>query len=257
MNIPEKLKVDAIVEAILEIRFDCDESRRLPEIVVGKLAQFEKWRDFSVTRLPVAEMPIQLRKSDSNLKYNPVIELRSASGQRVVKVGENALSYHVLQEYPGWSNWKHELAEVIAYIYSCLSGLSIDRVGLRYVNLFTFDDHGVSGVRDLNFSVAIAGGDLDLPMNLNYSSRPSEVHSAVTRIASPEFVGSPTKSNMTALVDIDISTDGAFQPSSAEKLIEWVGQAHDHEKSEFFRLFTERMRELLVEEEGIGQNSSR
>lgn len=56
LTLPKKLKKDAIAEALCEVRFECEESVSLPEIVVGKLAEFQLWRSFQKVRLPVSEV---------------------------------------------------------------------------------------------------------------------------------------------------------------------------------------------------------
>ena len=74
--LPEKLKNDAIAEAVCEVRFECEESVSLPEIVVGRLAEFETWRDYQKVRLPISDIPVSIRYQDPNLKNQPVLELR-------------------------------------------------------------------------------------------------------------------------------------------------------------------------------------
>lgn len=46
--IPTKLKHDAIVEAVVEIRFDMP-AKTIPEIFFGRLAEYEPWRGIRAT----------------------------------------------------------------------------------------------------------------------------------------------------------------------------------------------------------------
>ena len=70
--IPQKLKHDAIVEALVEIRFDAS---TIPEVLLGRLADHEPWKGFDQRRLPAYEIPAPIRQADANLRYNPWFEL--------------------------------------------------------------------------------------------------------------------------------------------------------------------------------------
>ena len=185
-TLPKKLKKDAIAEAICEIRFECEESLSLPEIVVGKLAEFDVWRDFEKIRLPVAEVPASIRSQDPNLKNQPILEFRARDGSRLAKIGVNVLSYHRLAPYKGWESFKPEIDRTIEFLFGSFQSFKATRLGFRYVNVFTAEDHGINDVRDLNYSVNLAGDDLQDPQNLNYRKMRSDNHSVQVRIASPD-----------------------------------------------------------------------
>jgi hypothetical protein len=48
-RIPAKLKYDAIVEALLEVRFDMT---TIPEVLLGRLADCPSWKGFEQDRMP-------------------------------------------------------------------------------------------------------------------------------------------------------------------------------------------------------------
>jgi hypothetical protein len=68
--IPAKLKNDAIVEALVELRFDMP-TGGLPEIFFVRLAQNPAWKDFEQRMLPAFHIPPVVRQSDENLRYQP------------------------------------------------------------------------------------------------------------------------------------------------------------------------------------------
>jgi uncharacterized protein (TIGR04255 family) len=117
------------------------------------------------------------------------------------------------------------------------------------VNLFTDDDHGINSVTNLNYSVDVAGEHLDAPQNLNYRLVRSDDHIVQVRIASPEFVSGSIGRNVQVLADLDVFTPPNFETSDAEAAKKWIEGAHTYEKEEFFKLFTDKMRERLVEVE--------
>lgn len=245
--LPKKLKIDAIAEALCEVRFECDESTSLPEIVVGRLAEFEAWHDFEKVRLPVSDIPATIRSQDPNLKVQPVLELRERTGSLLVKVGVNALSYHRLAPYPGWDDFKPEIIRTIEFLFCSFQSFRATRLGFRYVNVFTTEEHGVNDARDLYYSVNLAGDNLQDPQNLTYRKVRSDNHVVQVRIASPEFVTAPIGKKVQVLLDLDVFTPNGFETNDAGTAKTWIEDAHTYEKEEFFRLFTDEMKDRLVE----------
>ncbi len=245
--LPRKLKRDAIAEAICEVRFECEESSSLPEIVVGRLAEHEMWRDFTKARLPASDIPAPVRSNHPNLKNEPILRLKESNGSRLVKIGVNVLSFHQLAPYPGWARFKPEIDKTLEILFSSFKEFNATRLGFRYINIFTDEAHGVGNVKDLNYSISVAGRDLTEPQNVNYQRFRSDKHTVQIRVASPEFVTSPAK--VQVLVDLDVFTPTGVETNDVEKACGWVEDAHTYEKEEFFILFTEDMMQRLVEAE--------
>jgi uncharacterized protein (TIGR04255 family) len=99
-EIPAKLKNDAIVEAVVELRFDLP-SGSLPEITFVRLAENPAWKEFQQRMLPLFHLPPQVRMSEVNLRYQPALELGAPDRQRTVRIGPQVLSYHRLAPYVG------------------------------------------------------------------------------------------------------------------------------------------------------------
>jgi uncharacterized protein (TIGR04255 family) len=213
---PRKLVKDAIAEALCEIRFECKESGTLPETVVSKLVEFEPWRSFQHVRLPLSDFPVSVRTQDPNLKYLPVIELREKSGPRVAKIGVNVLSFHHLPPYPGWNAFKPEIDIAIDHLFKSLPELRATRMGLRYINVFTKEDHGVSSVSDLKYSITVSGRALHEPQLLHYQIKRSDAHVVQVRIATPEFVTSSGGQKVDALVDLDVFTPNGWESTEVD-----------------------------------------
>ena len=83
-SLPQRIKPDAILEALVEFRFEHTE---LPELVLGRLLDIQLWSEFGQTRLPTADIPQTIREMDANLRYQPLVELRKDDGSRVAKIG--------------------------------------------------------------------------------------------------------------------------------------------------------------------------
>jgi uncharacterized protein (TIGR04255 family) len=242
LDLPRKLKKDAVAEALLEVRFD---STELGELVIGKLASHEMWKSFPGIRLPLADIPAPIRQADLNLAYQPVLERRNPDTTRIVKIGDRVLSYHALPPYPGWDALEPELHQVMEFVFTAVEGFAAKRFGFRYINVLT-PEHSVHGAKALNFNVAVAGAPLDAPLNLNYLRIRREQHHTIVRIASKEFVQNPAV-NLSALVDIDVFTPAGFSSTDMNQAKEWLSDAHEFLREEFFGLLTEKLKEKLVE----------
>src|ERR1039458_8731322 len=59
--IPEKLKHDAIVEALFEGLFSMS---TIPEVFFGRIAEYETWKNFKQTQLPFYQIPAVMRQAD-------------------------------------------------------------------------------------------------------------------------------------------------------------------------------------------------
>jgi uncharacterized protein (TIGR04255 family) len=243
-RIPRKLKRDPIVEALFELRFTSSE---ISEIVVGKLASWEQWKGFTAQRLPLADMPVTVRENDPNLAHQPVLQLQRSDGGRVVKIGPRVFSYHALQPYPGWAVFEPELTSCTEHLFGSLSDVSATRLGFRYLNVLTKDDHLIENLQDLNFDIRLADQALTCPLNLNYQRNWTPKHNSIVRIASKEFVQNPA-AGLTALVDVDVFTPEQFKSMDATEAQGWLGEAHKILKEEFFNLLPGAIIDKLDEE---------
>jgi hypothetical protein len=99
-ELPTKLKVDGLKEALFEIRF---RSNLTPEVFTGQLAG----KLGGIERLPFADIPFPIRRSDPNLAHQAILQARS--DRRLAKIGEQVFSWHVFPPYPGWQIFKGEV----------------------------------------------------------------------------------------------------------------------------------------------------
>src|SRR5580658_6612724 len=113
--LPARIDPDAILEAIVEIRFDAPTI--LPEVLFGRLSEHAAWAGFQQRRLAAYEIPAGLRESDVNLRFAPIFELVRPDSRRIVRIGPHAMSYHVLAPYPGWGVFRPEIEEAIDELY--------------------------------------------------------------------------------------------------------------------------------------------
>lgn len=241
-HVPEKLKNDAIVEAILELRFD---TKTIPEILIGRLADYGPWKTLTQRRLPAYEMPAILRQVDPNLRFQPVFELSGEN--RAIRVGSQVISYHRTVPYIGWERFWPELRETITGLFETAEGLAIGRLGLRYLNALRSDVHGISSIADLDLGIKVAGERIGGNVNLNFTTDVSSDAACTVRIATTEFIQGNLPPNTSVYVDVDVFTKDGFETLEQWAVESWVTAAHESEKQQFFRLLTDRSIDVLEE----------
>jgi uncharacterized protein (TIGR04255 family) len=244
MPAPRKLRVDSILEALVEIRFVTAEH---PEAVLGKLVSTESWRSFVRTTLPAGNVPPALREADPNLQILPTVELKAVDGSHAIHIGDRSIALHAYKPYPGWKVFYGQVSSLSENLFGAgLRDINVDRIGLRYINGFTKEDHGVQSLLDLNFNFNVNGNQIAEPMILQYQ-RSTGDHALLVKLSYPQFV-SPAIPGLSAFVDIDVATPVGFATRAHGVVVEWLKRAHDLEKDEFFALFTDELRRRLVEE---------
>lgn len=234
-DLPAKLKRDAITEALFEIRYEV--AGVIPEYTYVRLADYDEWKGYVQTRLPAYEIPPNLRSIEPTLKYQPLMQLTSQGDEpSAVRLGSNVLSFHRIKEYTGWARFRPELEAMVDRLFEIASGVSVTRLGLRYLNAFNVADHGIGGLRDLHLDMKVADEDLTEFVNLNYLEKVDGVGDVTVRIATPNFVNGSLPKDTTVFVDVDIgsASDATFADRAPVK--EWLVRAHDAEKRAFFHL---------------------
>jgi uncharacterized protein (TIGR04255 family) len=242
-NLPKKLKQDAIVEAVLEIRF---EHQNVPEVVVGRLAAASEWAGYQTVRLPIAELPAGVREADPDLKYQPIIQLQRPTPGEIVRIGPRTLSMHVLSPYPGWATFESRLSILVDELFQAVPTPYISRLGLKYVNAIT-PAHGVGAISDLAFRLEVAGAQPSTELTASYRFSPRPGVRAQVTLASPAFVAGMVPSAV-VFVDVDMSTPAPIGQASREVLLSWVAEAHDAEKEAFFALWPQQILNSLRED---------
>ncbi len=235
-SLPDKLKEDAIVEAVFEMRF---EMPVLPELLFGRLVDTPSWRKFEQRRLPAYDIPAVMRQADENLRYQAVFELSDGVEKRSIRLGPQVLSYHQYPPYPGWSRFEPSLHEAIEVLFAKSENLHIRRLGLRYLNAFRPELHGIRGIPDIDASIIVSGETISDTMNLNYTKKVATDVTARVMIATPDFVRGPLPPSTSLYVDVDVFTNEGYRATEVKTIKQWLTSAHQQEKVSFFGVLTE------------------
>jgi len=135
MGIPKKIDNCPIVDSVVELRF---KSSIFPNAVFGLIFKALQ-KDFSkVDKLPILQLPEQLRDSDPNFKFKAHYRLISDDGFSV-QVGPDVLVIGAPTPYPGWDKFFEKIQLVIKEVFKTDVIEDVVRLGVRFINFFDLD----------------------------------------------------------------------------------------------------------------------
>ncbi len=119
-----------------EIRFE-SKPDILPDAIFGMIYGELRSQYPKVEKLPILQIPDEIRFKDPHLKFNAYYKLTGSPF--VLQIGPRMLSVGCPGEYIGWDKFYSKILET----HSIISGLDlihkVTRLGIRYINFFTFD----------------------------------------------------------------------------------------------------------------------
>jgi uncharacterized protein (TIGR04255 family) len=239
-SLPEKLKHDAIVDAVFEVRFELP-PRTVPEIIYGRLSDVPEWKDLLPRRLPEADIPAFIRRLEPSFRNQPAFALSSKEGRKTVRIGPNMFAYSRLAPYPGWSEFGPEIEKAVDALFNAAPEIKVTRLGFRYINALRSDLHGVSGIEQFNATLKLSNEPLTTSFNLNYSLPAFDDTTVSIRVATVDLAQGNIPENTTMIADIDIYTREGFETHDKDAIKKWVDQAHTCEKAKFFGMLKEEI----------------
>ena len=132
IQLPNKIDICPIKEAILEIRYS---SEYPVDAIFGIL--YATIKDFFTEKpisLPILQLPESVREQDPNLKYHAYHKL--LKDNIILNIGPRVLTFINLTPYKGWKEWSKFFYGVLEKIKEIRVLNNIERIGLRYINLF-------------------------------------------------------------------------------------------------------------------------
>jgi uncharacterized protein (TIGR04255 family) len=225
MSIPKKITPCPIVDCSIELRFRTSVE---PGAVFGIGYSVFKNEYPNVEKMPILNVPEQIRLVDPNMVYQPWYRLRN--GGLVLSIGPKRVGLGKAGEYPGWPLFSNHLHRMIETLRGLGIADEIERVGLRYINFFDFDIFDkIKLVVSIN-DISVTSNQTLVRVAIPGRRYKSQMH--VTNQASVIVEGT----NRTgSIIDIDtfLETDlkDFFQNSTS--IIE---EGHSEEKEVFFSL---------------------
>ena len=232
MKIPKKITPCPIVEAIVEVRFN---SKTPDEAIFGIV--YDKFKDkFSKTeKLPILQIPEQIRSKDPNLRHKPCYKLTNED--LIIQVGPRVFSLANFENYMGWKSFSKVIKEIFKIFFHALSIDRVERIALRYVNLF----NELNILKKSNLKIELKSENLG-SNEINFIANiPSENFNRRLLIANHSEVTVNQNRYTGSIIDIDtVQNEFSFEKTiDFGKFIACINEAHIKEKELFFSLLNE------------------
>lgn len=232
---PTKITPDPIIDAVVEFRF---ESEIPPDAILGMLFSVVRKEFSNFKKLPIAEIPEEIRRNDPQLKFAPCYQSIS-KGYRL-NVGPSVISLGNPGDYVGWKeNFYPFLQNIIRQLEKSGIVKKFTRIGIRYIDFFATD------IFD-KITLSIKLNDKPLAAKQTTISTIFEHDQLVTRvnIQNNTIISRDNKQSIGSIID----TDTFFEPKdsiSFDELIEVVDKQHEVSLNVFFDLLKPDFLETL------------
>jgi len=225
MPLPVKIDPCPIADTGFEVRFT---PAMPPSAVFGIVyTALKNTHPSEVEQLPILQLPDSLLDQDPNLMYRPHHQI--SNDQFTVQIGPRILVISSKSPYPGWDVVREEVTNCLKAIVDAGVIKTIERMGMRYVNLFVGDV-----TEQLTIKVS-APDDLKLgAKSMRVEVKHLDLLSSVS--IHTEFGNAgETKDQIGTVVDIDTYILLQLDPG-AWGYADLLEQMHASEKSLFFSL---------------------
>ncbi|OHE57622.1 MAG: hypothetical protein A2Y36_14090 [Treponema sp. GWA1_62_8] len=229
-RLPKRISPCPISEAIFELRF----TPKMPEEAVFGVVYSAVREHFpgQVENLFPIQLPEALRRQDPNLQYAAQYRLRSEN--KIMSIGPRTISFSNTAPYLGWTAWSGFIQELLGKIRSTGVFGTIERTGLRYLNVF--ERRILDGIRmklSLNDSAII-----DESTTIRTEFLKSGIVS-ILQVNNNVEITVGERSFRGSLIDIDcLANLGESQDDFFMHSNEVIERSHNREKELFYSLLT-------------------
>lgn len=240
-KIPLKLNAEPIIEAIIEIRLEASESLSdmLPGVLLAKLGG----KAVKTEKLPPASIPKQIRDTDPNLSFQPLIKI-TLDDYRLL-VGDQLVALICpVQPYPGGAEVKQKAVELFGEVLALDIVEKVHRFSMKYTD-FIAADTLAEAVSHLTVNVTLGNNGLENCNGINFQFALGQDSSLINIVRVVAVADVARKNSTTSERGIVIEVDSinkldtqdidAFK-NNFPQLLDSLHSAH---KEVFFSLLTE------------------
>ncbi len=228
--IPKRLRKEPLIEAIWQVQFESPYAGdALPGLLYARLRSSGS-ADVNLHRLPAAEIPAALARTDPALRFAARVRLESPAQPFLWQVGERVATLNCRKPYAGWDTFKAAILDLIQTIEE--SGLvpQPQHHSLRYIDLLELDE--APDLAALQLSIQLGAHPVKkLPLQMRLELPDGDcLH--VVQIATPAQVQLPEGLCNGSVVDLE--TFGTKPAESWEQVRRQLETLHDRSKQLFF-----------------------
>lgn len=247
-----RYKNPPIEEALCEFRFKSGQDWDFT--IPGKL-QVQLKEDYSGKPRDQKALEIGLDMqagNPANLRYNEGlarVQLMSEDGKRIVGVGPNTLSVHMLKPYQsldsersGWEDFKSRISTALDAYWDVTKPDGICRIGIRYINKITIPEKNPNIKEYLKSALPKIDG---LPeKSTKFVSRIEYTYSDEMYLVVLQGLAGSHENHVEVLLDLDMVSDTS-ESINRDKALALTDKLRDYERKAFEAIITDKTRELF------------
>jgi uncharacterized protein (TIGR04255 family) len=226
LPLPNSIQPCPIVDALVEVRF----IPNLPDEAVFGVLYESLAGDFPrVEKLPALQLPPQLRNVNRELRFQATYRLRSDN--YYISIGAKVFAVGIQLPYPGWTAFRAKLISVFQTLIGKDVVKHLQRLGLRYINVFEGDVSNRLTLETKLGEVPLEGSETFFRTVLQRGNNKAllQVLKDRTLKRPPDFKRQGTS------IDIDVSCDTSAK-LELPILTAFIDDAHLTAKTLFFEL---------------------
>ena len=202
----------------------------------------------------VAEVGLEAQGGrPSKLKYGEGlarVQLVTENGERMVGIGQDVLSVHMLRPYhdplrpdhSGWDEFQSRISVALDAYWEVAEPIGVCRIGIRYINKIVIPQEAVKVENYLKCALPEVSG---LPDWLsNFVSRVEYVYPDDVRLILSQGSVDAPKDHVGFLLDLDVIWENT-EPIERDEALTKAGDLRDREREAFETVITDKAREIF------------
>lgn len=225
-KIPIKIAPCPIIEAVVDFRFD---TQMPADAIFGII--YKSFRDEfgdKVENLPILQIPEAIRSQDPNFRFQPYYRFQKEN--YILQIGPRVINFISQEDYLGWKTFYPRIKASLLKIQELDLVSRFSRLGIRYINLFSFDIYN-----RIDLEILMHGKQLQANKTILRTTLKAGDYTTNLQIANNAQIATKKILKTGSVIDIDTYIEGDNLPifSNPDKII---GEAHSEEKRLFFDL---------------------
>jgi len=229
MKLPLRISPCPIIDSVIEARFETG----LPDDAIFGLFFGQFRSDFPrFEKLPVAQLPDEVKQNDPNLKFSPYFQARSEGF--VLRFGPRVISLSNPVDYVGWEKYFAKFKKLFADFNRLETEKRFCRVGVRYIDHFKFDIFP-----RIKMKISLQDRELaEIPKAFSCQLNRSGISSNLQIANNIALVIEEKTASGGSIIDIDSFIDFP-ENSTPEQILQTIETCHQIDKEHFFSLLNE------------------
>lgn len=229
MKLPLRISPCPIIDSVIEVRFETS----IPDDAIFGMFFGQVKNDFpKFDKLPVAQLPDEVKLNDPNLKFSPYFQAQSEGF--ILRFGPRVMSLSNPGDYVGWEKYFSRFKK----LFTGFNRLEVEkrfcRVGVRYIDHFKYDIFPKTRMK-----ISLEDKELaEIPKTFSCQLTENGISSNLQIANNIALVIENKVASGGSIIDIDSFMETPMDFTS-EQILETVEICHQIDKQHFFLLLKE------------------